>query len=346
MAGKIISAAKCEKVTGALAEMERRHERAVRRLEARIEETEANIAKDRRRLDDLKLQMREAQELYGYARIERLTHEVISDCANLIKKLQQGGIAAIRDGIVPFVENHLRFDNRWEELHLTLKKHRMPPREKSLLPQLPKTLDEVWQRLLEIAPSAEIRRTHNAITAYLAIWHTGNRPDEHWKDDAFAVRVDAAWKDFRDTLEPLVEHLRNYAAGNSPKAAPPREVTVSSGQTATDRLLLARGGKSMPYIIDPAKNTITRRSTGKSYRITGPRAIDIVNRLTGGMANGIKGKAKAPCSVAFTDRDARVFRKGRLDDHAAFLRECVGRDPFQGHRTGNRRFADTARLLP
>lgn len=328
-------------------------------LRDRIRDVEKQIEDLRQKLDDLRQRHEKAAERLGFASIEKLVGMVIADCIGMVERIKQGGDTSvvIMEGVVPFIENHLGFDSQWETLHRTLKINKLPPRETSRLPFLPPTLDSVWQHLEALAPSAEMRKAHHALSAYLSDWHTGNRPNEHWSDKAFAAHVDANWVTFRNALGQLVEKLREQGGDAGENRAPARTDGTGEGgrstaashpksppipKTQKPTRLVARRGLILPYLIDPAKCTITCKATGKSYYISGNRAVTLVNRLTDGMMKGRKGKTS--WSVPFTDADARVFRKGRDDELAKFFRDCVERDPFTGHRIGNRQFADTAHL--
>lgn len=323
---------------------EKRKISSLRLHEKVLDEQESGLRREVRRIEkefsEVRKRHDEAKERLGYARIERLVHEVIADCRHLTERMKRNGSAALGE-VIGFVEYHLGFDNRWEWLHRTLKSHKLPPRAKSMLPLLPETVNAVWNRLLSIASFPETRRANQELVAYLTHWRHANRPEEHWKDDAFKMKVDEAWQRFRDTLGPLVERLRGLDSrgrDTRPKPTPPK------GRRRALHLI-KRGGVNMPYIIDPANHTIMRKATMRSYRITGDKAVNIVNRLTDGLAKGIKKKGnKANFSVTFTDADARVFRKDRHGDLADFMRNCIVRDPFTGHRSGNRKFADTAHL--
>ena len=331
---------------GCWTKAEKKEIAALRRHEGKLDAQESELRHEVRRLEGELSKVRkghdEAKERLGYARIERLVHEVIADCRHLTERMERDGAAAL-GAVIDFVEYHLGFDNRWEWLHRTLKSHKLPPRAKSMLPLLPETMNAAWSGLLSIAPMPETRKASQELVAYLTHWRHANRPEEHWKDAAFKTKVDEAWQRFRETLGPLVECLRGLKARGRPAAERPKP-PQPKGKRRTLHLV-KRGGVIMPYVIDPANQTITCKATKRAYRITGDKAVGIVNRLTDGLAKGITRKGKAAnFSVAFTDADARVFRKDRHGDLADFMRDCIVRDPFHGHRSGNRKFADTAHL--
>ena len=340
-----------ESIIARLRGTERQMEAKERELRQAVKAEEEIIAEHQQELDRCLRDHSDAKVRLGYVRIERLAHEVIADCRLMIGIIERagGGAAAITEAVIPFIEDHLGFDSHWDELHRTLKTNKLPPGGRSILPVLSRKLGEAWKHLERLAPSAEMRKAYHSLSTYIMNWHAANRPNKHWNDKSFVERVDSHWAAFRATLEPLVEHLRATAMTPAPTAEPAANASASARMkperakpTAKDVRLIARRGIVMPYEIDPANRTIKHKATGKSYYISGGLATSIVNRLTGGMVKGIK--CKTGWSVPFTDADVRVFRKGRLDDLAAFLHDCVKRDPFQGHRIGNRRFADTAQL--
>ena len=335
--------------SGGWTQKEKKEIAALMRLENKLAENEKRLRHDVRRLDEELSAARQSHqavlENLGYARIERLVHEVIADCGHLSDTIRNGGMAAI-GSVIPFVENYFNLNNRWERLHRTLKTCRLPSKQTSMLSRLPMSINETWRHLEELVQIPEVRQTNRALANYLDNWHYANRPVEHWKDDAFKAKVDDAWHRFRDTLEPLVERLRELKPGRKVAAAKPKPPTPR--RTVS---LKKPAGVVCPYAVEPEKQTITCKATGKTYRITGDKAVRIVNRLMDGLVKGLKkrqrekGKdAALQFSVAFTDADARVFRKGKHGHLPDFMRDCIVRDPFNGHRIGNQRFADPAHL--
>ena len=324
---------------------------ALMRRENELAENEKRLRHDVRRLDEELSAARHSHQTVledlGYARIERLVHEVIADCGHLTDTIRNGGMAAI-GSVIPFVENYFNLNNRWERLHRTLKTCKFPSKQKSLLSKLPMSINETWRQLEKLVQMPEVRQTNRALANYLDNWHYANRPEEHWKNDAFKAKVDDAWHRFRDTLEPLVERLRELKPGRRPAPGGEKPKPQPPKKRSTVRLKRP-SGVVCPYVVEPEKHTVTCKATGKIYRITGDKAVRIVNRLMDGLVKGLKKRQKEKgkalqCSVAFADADARVFRKDRHGHLPDFLRDCIVRDPFSGHRIGNQQFADTAHL--
>lgn len=107
-------------------------------------------------------------------------------------------------------------------------------------------------------------------------------------------------------------------------------------------LIIRTGIANCPYKFYPDHETIEfcpyRDEEGQKYlfRRTQKEAVDIVNRLTGGMKSG-----KDDWYVDFTDRDANVLRSA----NDGFFNDCVEREECAAsERKGNRHWTNYARL--
>ena len=100
--------------------------------------------------------------------------------------------------------------------------------------------------------------------------------------------------------------------------------------------MIKRVVENSPYEFSEDGTTITFLPLGKSYRITAPGAVKIVNMLTAGMES-----PDTDWFVEFSNFEANILRSSCRD----FLVDCVEREPRVGPRIkGNHKYGKHTRM--
>ena len=100
--------------------------------------------------------------------------------------------------------------------------------------------------------------------------------------------------------------------------------------------MIKREVENCPYAWSEDSTTITFLPTGKSYTVTAPGAVKIINMLTAGLES-----PETDGFVEFSNVEANILRSSCRD----FLIDCVEREPRVGPRIrGNHKYGKLARM--